>query len=144
MLSTWANWLEFHIDRSKTQIFFMSLSPTHFWADEWGGSDRGNCYNESEPIRKHGQWGRGSDVRMMKVVEETIKLLSEKGVDVRILNITQLSEYRKDGHPSIYRQRWDPLTEAQKSNPSSYSDCLHWCLPGVPDVWNQILTSYIN
>lgn len=55
MLSTWANWLEFHIDRSKTQIFFMSLSPTHFWGDEWGWSDRGNCYNESEPIRKHGQ-----------------------------------------------------------------------------------------
>lgn len=57
-----------------------------------------------------------------------------------MLNITQLSEYRKDGHPSIYRKHWDPIDEA---NPSSYSDCTHWCLPGVPDVWNEILYAYI-
>lgn len=59
------------------------------------------------------------------------------------LNITQLSEYRKDGHPSIYRKQWDPLSEDQLANPTSYADCTHWCLPGVPDAWNELLYTYI-
>lgn len=28
-LNTWADWLEVHINRTKTQLFFVSLSPTH-------------------------------------------------------------------------------------------------------------------
>jgi GDSL/SGNH-like Acyl-Esterase family found in Pmr5 and Cas1p len=79
----------------------------------------------------------------MHVVENTIQELKQKGVNVKFLNITQLSEYRKDAHPSVYRKQWDPLTEEQLKNPSSYADCIHWCLPGVPDIWNQILYAHI-
>lgn len=28
-LKTWADWLEIHVNRSKTQLFFMSMSPVH-------------------------------------------------------------------------------------------------------------------
>lgn len=80
---------------------------------------------------------------MMRTAESIIDGLRYRGINVQILNITQLSEYRKDGHPSIYRKQWIPLTEEQLANPSSYADCTHWCLPGVPDVWNEILYSYI-
>lgn len=80
---------------------------------------------------------------MMNVVDTAIDRLKDRGVSVQILNVTQLSEYRKDGHPSIYRKQWDPLTEEQIANPSSYADCIHWCLPGVPDVWNELLYAYI-
>ena len=80
---------------------------------------------------------------MMGVLDDTIKKLKNRGVDVKVLNITQLSEYRKDGHPSIYRKQWEPLTEDQLSDPKSYADCIHWCLPGVPDVWNELLYAYI-
>lgn len=81
---------------------------------------------------------------MMRMVEATVKRLRERerGVIVQ-LNITQLSEYRKDGHPSIYRKQWDPLSEDQLANPTSYADCTHWCLPGVPDAWNELLYTYI-
>nr|GMD39048.1 protein trichome birefringence-like 41 [Ipomoea batatas] len=34
---------------------------------------------------------------------------------------------RKDGHPSIY------------GYDAKGNDCSHWCLPGVPDTWNQLL-----
>ncbi|XP_068642475.1 protein trichome birefringence-like 34 isoform X2 [Aristolochia californica] len=142
-LRTWSDWLEAHIDTSTTQLFFVSMSPTHFWAEEWGmGSDR-NCYNETEPIEKEGHWGRGSDTKMMQAVEGAIEELKGRGLNVQIVNITQLSEYRKDGHPSIHRKQWEALTEKQIADPSSYADCIHWCLPGVPDAWNQILYSYI-
>nr|CAD1817530.1 unnamed protein product [Ananas comosus var. bracteatus] len=143
-LKTWSDWLEFHIDRSRTRLFFMSMSPTHFWGDEWGMDSDQNCYNETEPIFEQGYRGRGSDSNMMNVVEKMIEGLKERGVRVQVMNITQLSEYRKDGHPSIFRKQWEPLTEEQIKNPSSYADCIHWCLPGVPDVWNKLLYAYIS
>ncbi|KAK2999373.1 hypothetical protein RJ639_024368 [Escallonia herrerae] len=113
------------------------------WAEEWGMSTDQNCYNETEPILEEGHWGSGSDVKIMRAAEGTIQGLAARGLKVQILNITQLSEYRKEAHPTIYRKHWIPPTKEQMLNPKSYSDCVHWCLPGVPDVWNQILYAYI-
>ncbi|KAH7842365.1 hypothetical protein Vadar_004462 [Vaccinium darrowii] len=142
-LKTWADWLETHVNRTRTKLFFVSLSPAHLRGEEWGMDANQNCYKETEPIVKEGYWGTLSNPKMMQVVEETIYRLEVRGVKVHILNITQLSEYRKDGHPSIYRKQWVNLTQDQLSNPPSYSDCGHWCLPGVPDVWNELLYAYL-
>lgn len=46
---------------------------------------------------------------------------------VYLLDITTLSQLRKDAHPSAY------------SGDHSGVDCSHWCLPGLPDTWNQLL-----
>ncbi|CAI9097296.1 OLC1v1033685C1 [Oldenlandia corymbosa var. corymbosa] len=143
-LKTWADWLEIHVDRNKTQLFFVSMSPTHERADEWGGSKGETCYGETEMIEEENYWGNGSDPKMMRIVESTINDLKHKrGLNVQMINITQLSEYRKEGHPSVYGKRWHPLTPEQLANPASYADCIHWCLPGVPDVWNELLYAYI-
>ncbi|KAL2901859.1 Protein trichome birefringence-like 34 [Bienertia sinuspersici] len=142
-LRTWSDWLEIHVNHSKTQIFWMSLSPTHERSEEWGGASGQNCYNETQPIKKQNYWGSGSDPNMMKLVEVAIENLSKKGLTIKLLNITQLSEYRKDAHLSINRKQWEPLTKEQLSNPTGYADCFHWCLPGVPDTWNEILYNYI-
>ncbi|KAI3674833.1 hypothetical protein L2E82_51949 [Cichorium intybus] len=142
-LKTWSDWLEIQVDRAKTRLFFISMSPTHERAEEWGASDDQNCYSETDLITKEGYTGSGTDPKMMKIVENSIDELKTRGLNVEIINITQLSEYRKDGHPSIYRKQWEALGEEQLSKPSSYSDCIHWCLPGVPDVWNELLYAYI-
>ncbi|KAF7144552.1 hypothetical protein RHSIM_Rhsim04G0125500 [Rhododendron simsii] len=142
-LKTWSDWLEIHVDRNKTQLFFVSMSPTHERGEEWGRDVDQNCYNETEPISQVGYWGNESDSKMMQIVETTINSLNERDLKVQMLNITQLAKYRKEGHPSIYRKQWDPLTEEQLARPESYADCIHWCLPGVPDVWNEILYAYI-
>ncbi|XP_019450361.1 PREDICTED: protein trichome birefringence-like 34 [Lupinus angustifolius] len=142
-LRTWSEWLEVHVNRNKTKLFFVSMSPTHERAEEWGGTNGDNCYKETKMIRKEGYWGKGSDPKMMHIVENVIEELKTRGLNVEIVNITQLSEYRKEGHPSIYRKQWEPLTQTQISNPNGYADCIHWCLPGVPDVWNQFLYAYI-
>lgn len=102
-----------------------------------------NCYSETEMISKEGYQGRGTDPKMMQIVDGTLDELKKRGLNVQMINITQLSEYRKEGHPSIYRKQWEPLTEEQISNPLGYSDCIHWCLPGVPDIWNELLYAYI-
>ncbi|KAL0307714.1 UNVERIFIED_CONTAM: protein trichome birefringence-like 37 [Sesamum calycinum] len=55
-------------------------------------------------------------------------VLSNMTTAVRLLDVTTLSELRKDGHPSVYG------VGGQTGN-----DCSHWCLAGVPDTWNHLL-----
>lgn len=50
---------------------------------------------------------------------------------INVLHITSMSAFRSDAHVG----KWS-------ENPS-VPDCSHWCLPGVPDVWNEILLSYL-
>lgn len=112
-------------------------------AEEWGKSVGDNCYSETEMISEEGYRGRGTDPNMMRIVDNTLDELKKRGINVQMINITQLSEYRKEGHPSIYRKQWESLTQEQISKPLTYADCIHWCLPGVPDVWNELLYAYI-
>lgn len=54
--------------------------------------------------------------------------------DISVLNITAMSSRRKDGHLSLYYL-------GPTAGPASIhrQDCSHWCLPGVPDSWNELL-----
>jgi len=78
---------------------------------------------------------------MMEVVSSVVGRMK---VPVNFINITQLSEYRIDGHTSVYTETTgEVLTDKQKANPKRYADCIHWCLPGVPDTWNKIFYAYL-
>ncbi|KAM0028172.1 putative PC-Esterase [Helianthus debilis subsp. tardiflorus] len=143
-LRTWSNWLDTHLDREKTRMFFISLSPDHKEGGDWGKTMGENCFNETQPITKEGYWGKGSDTDLMRTAQAAVQDLEKKGLNIKLLNITQLSQYRKDGHPSIYKRHWVPPTKLELANPVQYADCVHWCLPGVPDIWNEILYAYIR
>ncbi|KAI3771122.1 hypothetical protein L6452_02280 [Arctium lappa] len=143
VLEVWSNWLYTHINHTRTQSYFMSMTATHHRGKEWGMKGGRNCYNETDPIMKDKFWESGSDLEMMRILESSLNKLKTKGVTVQMVNITQLTQYRKDAHPSIHRMYNSPLSTTQLLNPSSYADCTHWCLPGVPDVWNEILLAYV-
>lgn len=69
---------------------------------------------------------------------------SMKKVPVHFINITALSEIRKDAHTSVHTLRQGKLlTAEQKANPRKFADCIHWCLPGVPDTWNEFVYGHI-
>nr|GFA70631.1 PMR5 N-terminal domain, PC-esterase, trichome birefringence-like family [Tanacetum cinerariifolium] len=142
-LKTWSKWARTHIDRSKTKLFFMGATATHLAAREWGGKDLATCYGETEPETNSTLVGYGIDRKMLSILESTLKKLEAKGLNVQIINITQLTQYRKDGHTSIYKKKWRPLTELETKRPENAADCSHWCLPGVPDIWNELLLAYI-
>ncbi|KAK1398156.1 protein trichome birefringence-like 34 [Heracleum sosnowskyi] len=142
-VKTWTDWLNLHINRTKTELFFMSLSPYHQEGKDWGKGADTNCYNETEPILDEGFWGSGSERPMMEVAENAVQQLKNNGIKVQYVNITELSDKRREGHPSIYRKHWKPPNQEELANPTRYSDCVHWCLPGVPDVWNHLLYAYI-
>ncbi|KAI3819106.1 hypothetical protein L1987_12929 [Smallanthus sonchifolius] len=143
VLETWSKWVHTHIDPTKTKMFFMGLKATHSNAKDWGGKKQTTCYEETEPVTVDGFWESGTDPKMLRILESSLSKLKAKGVNVQLINITQLTQYRKDAHPTVYRRLWRPLTEEQKKNPQRASDCTHWCLPRVPDVWNEILLAYI-
>ncbi|KAK3029480.1 hypothetical protein RJ639_037501, partial [Escallonia herrerae] len=142
-LRTWSDWLHANVNCSKTQLYFVSMAATHTKAQDWGLPSVQNCLNETDPVTQKGYHGSSTDPKLMSILEREISNLKSRGLEVQLLNITQLTEYRKDAHPSIYRKQWRPLPKEKLSNPSSYSDCTHWCLPGVPDVWNELLHAYI-
>lgn len=107
---------------------------------EWKPGSDENCFNESYPIQGS-YWGTGSNMEIMDIIHDQIQDLKGK---VTFLNITQLSEYRKDAHASVYGERRGKLlTKEQRSDPKNFADCIHWCLPGVPDTWNEILYAHL-
>ncbi|PKI37692.1 hypothetical protein CRG98_041985 [Punica granatum] len=139
-LETWANWLEANINPQTQKVFFMSMSPTHLWSWEWKPGSNENCFSESHPIEGP-YWGTGSNLEIMGILHDVLKGLK---INVTLLNITQLSEYRKDAHTSVFTERKGKLlTKEQKADPKRFADCIHWCLPGVPDAWNEILYAYL-
>ncbi|KAK9154033.1 hypothetical protein Sjap_001513 [Stephania japonica] len=135
-ITSMVRWVEKNMDPEKTRVFFTSMSPYHEKSAEWGDEPGGNCYNQTTPIEDPTYWGNGSRKGIMRVIGE---VFSELEIPITFLNITQLSEYRKDAHTAIYKKQWSPLTEEQLANPVSYADCVHWCLPGLQDTWNELL-----
>ncbi|PKU84476.1 protein PMR5 [Dendrobium catenatum] len=132
-LSTWAQWADRNINSTRTTIFFQSLSPTHYNPIEWKNSMSRNCYGETEPMSGFNYTSNNlAEGRMIQVIRG---VLNSMRTPAYFSDITRLSELRKDAHPSIYS---GDLTPQQRANPDHSSDCSHWCLPGLPDTWNQL------
>uniref|UniRef100_A0A7N0TGN7 Trichome birefringence-like N-terminal domain-containing protein n=1 Tax=Kalanchoe fedtschenkoi TaxID=63787 RepID=A0A7N0TGN7_KALFE len=132
-LRTWSNWVDANLNTTNTRVFFQSISPTHYDPSEWsaGAASSKSCYGETAPME--GTTYPGAYPSQMNVLTGVIK---EMRRPVYLLDITTLSELRKDGHPSIYGGV--ALSPGQRANPDRASDCSHWCLPGLPDTWNQL------
>ncbi|KAK7259222.1 hypothetical protein RIF29_24822 [Crotalaria pallida] len=126
-LMTWSSWVDRHINPRKTQVFFRSSAPSHFRGGNWNSG--GHCREATNPLNETlSTTYPEKDI----IIEEIIKQMK---TPVTLLNITSLSGYRIDGHPSMY---------GRKSQSSNIQDCSHWCLPGVPDTWNELLYFHLQ
>ncbi|RHN41664.1 putative PMR5 domain, PC-Esterase [Medicago truncatula] len=129
-LTTWAKWVDRKINANHTQVFFRGYSVTHFWGGQWNSG--GQCHKETEPI--YNETYLQKHPSKMRALEHVIQNMK---TEVIYMNISRLTDYRKDGHPSVYRK--DYKTSMKQNSSSLYEDCSHWCLPGVPDTWNELL-----
>ncbi|KAH7844481.1 hypothetical protein Vadar_028488 [Vaccinium darrowii] len=84
---------------------------------EWNQSNS-TCKGQKQPL--NGTLYPGGPPPAVAVVKEVLGNMSSP---VTLLDITNLSQLRKDGHPSVYG------SSGEKGN-----DCSHWCLAGVPDT----------
>nr|CAD1842919.1 unnamed protein product [Ananas comosus var. bracteatus] len=129
-LTTWARWIDKNINARRTQVVFRGYSLTHFRGGQWNSG--GQCHKETEPI-----FNQSYLVHYPSKMRALEQILKQMKTPVIYLNISRLTDYRKDGHPSIYRMKYNTVQDliwAEKSQ-----DCSHWCLPGVPDSWNELL-----
>ncbi|XP_052309545.1 protein trichome birefringence-like 16 isoform X2 [Populus trichocarpa] len=119
------NWVNSQLPKHPhLKAFYRSISPRHFVNGDWNTG--GSCDNTTPmSIGKEVLQDESSDYSAGNAV---------KGTGVKLLDITALSQLRDEGHISHYR------TTAAKG----VHDCLHWCLPGVPDNWNEILFAHIS
>ncbi|XP_015068058.1 protein ESKIMO 1 [Solanum pennellii] len=142
VLTTWSQWVENNVDVNRTKVFFMSMSPLHIKSLDWNNPDGIKCAKETTPVLNTSMpLSVGTDKRLFVVAANVTQSIN---VPVYFLNITSLSEYRKDAHTSVHTIRQGKmLTAEQKADPTTYADCIHWCLPGLPDTWNEFLYSRI-
>lgn len=92
----------------------------------------GQCENETEPMKNESDLSENPP--MMKTIESVIERMK---TPVFYLNITKMTDFRLDAHPSMYRNM--NMSEENKKYMLTHQDCSHWCLPGVPDLWNELV-----
>ncbi|KAH6805589.1 trichome birefringence-like protein [Perilla frutescens var. frutescens] len=142
VLNTWSDWVDNNVDPNRTKVFFMSMSPLHIKSLDWHNPDGIKCAKETAPILNTSMsLNVGTDRRLFAVAAN---VTSSMKVPVYFLNITRLSEYRKDAHTAVHTIRQGKmLTADQQADLATFADCIHWCLPGLPDTWNEFLYTRI-
>ncbi|TYH73937.1 hypothetical protein ES332_D05G363800v1 [Gossypium tomentosum] len=123
-------------------VFLAMFSPSHFegeW-DKAGACPKTKPYKEGEKMLE----GMDADMRAIEVEEiEAVKVNAKQieGLRIEMLDVTKLSLMRPDGHPGPYMY---PFPFANGVRERVQNDCVHWCLPGPIDTWNQILLEVIR
>ncbi|KAL2343896.1 hypothetical protein Fmac_005181 [Flemingia macrophylla] len=112
--------------------FFRTQSPRHFEGGDW---DQGGSCQRDRPLSVEqveelfSVRNNGTNVEARLVNEHLYKAL--KGSSFIILDITHMSEFRADAHPA-------------SAGGKKHDDCMHWCLPGITDTWNDLFIELLN
>ncbi|XP_024027209.1 protein trichome birefringence-like 13 [Morus notabilis] len=112
--------------------FFRTQSPRHFEGGDW---DQGGTCPRLKPLSAEqveelfSLQNNGTNVETRLVNQHLFKAL--KRSNFHILDISHLSEFRADAHPST-------------AGGKKHDDCMHWCLPGITDTWNDLFVKQLN
>lgn len=120
----------------KIISFLRTYSPAHFENGAWNGG--GGC-NRTRPIRRDEVSKAGPDWEYRKVQEKEVEMARNAGEgrsnEFEVLDVTEMMSTRVDGHPGVHwGNQWM----------KGYSDCIHWCMPGPVDTWNELLLERIK
>ena len=128
--------------KAVTNVIVKTFTPAHFegaW-DKAGACPKTRPYEEGEKALE----GMDEEIRKIEVEEvELAKGNNEHSLGLRVeaLDVTKLSLMRPDGPPGPYMHPF-PFANIGANNNSNervQNDCVHWCLPGPIDTWNEIL-----
>ncbi|XP_008667935.1 putative DUF231 domain containing family protein isoform X1 [Zea mays] len=136
VLKSIASYIEREVPR-KTLKLWRTQSPRHFYGGEW--DHNGSCVSDRR-LEEH-ELNSWFDPQFGGVNKEarTVNLAIQEalaGTEIQLLNLTYMSEFRADAHPAIWLGKKDAVAVYGQ-------DCMHWCLPGVPDTWVDILAAQI-
>lgn len=125
-----------------------TFSPDHYEGGAWNTG--GSCTGKEEPILP-GKLVKNGFTEIMhekqatgynRAVEKVADSLKPK---LKLMDITEAFGYRHDGHPGPYRSP-DPnkITKRGPDGRPPPQDCLHWCMPGPVDTWNEMVLELIR
>ncbi|KAH9619091.1 hypothetical protein KSS87_017637 [Heliosperma pusillum] len=158
-IETLVRWVDSQVNVTKTSVYFRSYAPVHFRRRDcispvssklclsipmyWVSS-----VSSKLCIHSGGDWKNGGACHLETTpdleapyspqmwdhynIVNGVLSNHTKTPSMKMVNVTYLTLQRKDGHPSLYYMGTKPA-------PMHRQDCSHWCLPGVPDTWNELL-----
>ncbi|XP_066336342.1 xyloglucan O-acetyltransferase 2-like [Miscanthus floridulus] len=119
-------------------VAMTTFSPSHF-EGQW---------NEGAPCKKKADTELGyTETEMRKIVVEAVdeassSCSSSSTMRFAAVDVTALANLRPDGHPGPYMRK-NPYAAGNTGGRPVQHDCLHWCMPGPVDTFNQILLQTI-
>lgn len=126
----------------KGLTFLRTFTPDHFENGRW---DNGGTCERTVPYKNNEIVMEGMNTEMYKIqleeFEKAAKDGAARGLKFRLIDTTWASLLRPDGHPGPYRYS-HPF--AKDKNAKVQNDCLHWCLPGPIDAWNEFLLEMLK
>ncbi|CAI7793138.1 unnamed protein product [Closterium sp. NIES-53] len=107
---------------------FLSYTATHYQASFPPQDSMHDCMGAKSPV--------GDDV--VAYAEKNTFFMKARNIlrsvmrksRFKIVDVTRATLYRPDAHLQKYGEESE--------------DCSHWCVPGVPDSWTDIVFSYVT
>nr|CAB3499735.1 unnamed protein product [Digitaria exilis] len=127
--------------RFRGTAMLRTVDPSQYEGGEWNKD--GNCVL-TRPYRRGEKRVQGIelDFRDLQLEEFTAakKAAAAEGgkVSMMLMDTTEAMILRADAHPSKFRG-WTPEKHFTLNN-----DCVHWCLPGAIDTWNDMLLHMLS
>lgn len=123
-----------------------SYSPDHYEGGAWNTG--GSCTGKTKPLAVGELVENGFTKIMHDKQVSGFNRAVEKAANkskLRLMDITEAFGYRHDGHPGPYRNP-DPnkITKRGPDGRPPPQDCLHWCMPGPVDTWNELVFEIIR
>ncbi|XP_064971757.1 protein trichome birefringence-like 13 [Musa acuminata AAA Group] len=114
------------------RTFFRTQSPRHFEGGDW---NQGGSCRRREPLLSHRveelfSVERNATNAEVRVINQHLYKALQRS-SFQVLDITRMSEFRADAHPSTMGRK-------------KHEDCMHWCLPGLTDTWNDVLMAALE
>eukprot|EP00897_Mesotaenium_endlicherianum_P000957 jgi/Mesen1/10862/ME000093S10375 len=135
---------------NKALTVFRTWSPDHYEGGEWNTG--GSCTGRETPVDEAQVWVSpfGALIRRYQLeayaqVEREQLTDNGNGSTFQLMDVTPSFDFRADGHPGPYRNKasLDLLKSMEAGGPKEKQlppqDCLHWCMPGPVDTWNEFL-----
>ncbi|CAI9111932.1 OLC1v1012281C1 [Oldenlandia corymbosa var. corymbosa] len=123
-----------------------SYSPDHYEGGAWNTG--GSCTGKEKPLLDselvENVFTNLMHEKQLTGIYKGIRKQTNKS-KVILMDTTKVFSYRHDGHPGPYRNP-DP-NKIVKRGPDGKpppQDCLHWCMPGPVDVWNEMVLEIIR
>ncbi|KAG4919624.1 hypothetical protein JHK85_057905 [Glycine max] len=134
------------IPNYKGLTIVRSYSPDHYEGGAWNTG--GSCTGKVRPLAP-GELVKNMHTNIMHEQQVTgfnrAVERATNGSKLRLMDITEAFQYRHDGHPGPYRSP-DPnkITKRGPDGRPPPQDCLHWCMPGPVDTWNELVFEIIR